>query len=291
MDIWSRIAPYVESAEEEEKVEFKQTLCLDTKPARAEFAKDVSAIANTRGGDGFLVIGVVDASHRKEGRGAPGFTSPDPDKLRMAIAETLSTFCEPPPRTDYRQMADPSTGTPLAVVFIPQSFARPHVIRRSGEGIARDQVWVRRGPACALAGRQELDEMYCGQKRYVVVNLLHPLDEGQLEQLRWALNGTIGEVINRPSPKFNLSRPLVEQVRELVDSLPLTSAAWEKTPIVLNPPGFAPATAVLLAELHGRMGYFPPIARFKPASSSPAAFELAEVIDLREVREGGRNCR
>lgn len=47
--------------------------------------------------------------------------------------------------------------------------------------------------------------------------------------------------------------------------------------------------AVLLAELHGRMGYFPTIVRLRPvADATPRRFEVAELIDLQSVRDVAR---
>jgi hypothetical protein len=49
---------------------------------------------------------------------------------------------------------------------------------------------------------------------------------------------------------------------------------------------------VLLAELHGRMGYFPAIVRLRPMPESvPPRFEVAEVINLQAVREHARLSR
>jgi len=49
---------------------------------------------------------------------------------------------------------------------------------------------------------------------------------------------------------------------------------------------------VLLAELHGRMGYFPPIVRLRPVPNAlPPRFEVAEIINLQAVREAARTRR
>ncbi len=48
----------------------------------------------------------------------------------------------------------------------------------------------------------------------------------------------------------------------------------------------------LLVELHGRMGYFPPIVRLKPvAGALPPRYEVTEIINLQEVREQARKKR
>jgi hypothetical protein len=50
--------------------------------------------------------------------------------------------------------------------------------------------------------------------------------------------------------------------------------------------------AVLIAELHGRMGYFPAIVRIRPISgSTPPQFELAEIINLHQIRSQARSQR
>ncbi len=48
----------------------------------------------------------------------------------------------------------------------------------------------------------------------------------------------------------------------------------------------------LLAELHGRMGYFPAIVRIRPVVDSlPPRYEVAEIINLQNVRETARRFR
>ena len=48
------------NAGEGEKLDYKEQLLLDTETKKKEFAKDVTAIANTKGGRGYLVFGVAD---------------------------------------------------------------------------------------------------------------------------------------------------------------------------------------------------------------------------------------
>lgn len=48
----------------------------------------------------------------------------------------------------------------------------------------------------------------------------------------------------------------------------------------------------LLAELHGRMGYLPSILRLRPVGgSNPPQFEVAELLNLNEIREQARRLR
>jgi hypothetical protein len=61
---------------------------------------------------------------------------------------------------------------------------------------------------------------------------------------------------------------------------------------LVNPPSLNYIAVVLLAELHGRCGYFPAHLRLRPVQGSiPPRFEVAEVLDLQTVRNGARRRR
>jgi len=85
---------------------------------------------------------------------------------------------------------------------------------------------------------------------------------------------------------------LQSQIRELVDRVGLGPEGWQTTPLLINPPGYAPAAVVLLAELHGRMGHFPAVLRLRPVEGSvPTRYEVAEIVNLQEVRDRARTRR
>ena len=90
----------------------------------------------------------------------------------------------------------------------------------------------------------------------ILVNFAHPLTEEQKKQL--TRFGIVPRKIIEVKTQLNLQEPLSSQVVDLVDKVGLTSEEWQGEPVIINPPGLAPATAILLAELHGRMGHFPP---------------------------------
>jgi hypothetical protein len=59
--------------------------------------------------------------------------------------------------------------------------------------------------------------------------------------------------------------------------------------MLANPPSLNVIAVTLLAELHGRMGYFPPVVRLLPvAGSVPPRFEVAEMISLQAVARPDR---
>jgi len=189
-------------------------------------------------------------------------------------------------------MLHPPTGRTLRVVVVPRSWARPHAIRRAGEGIEADQIWIRRGPGCAIANRTDLEEMVRHQVAKTIVNLsTHLLSEKQVEQIRLYLNCRISRVIHQ-RVEFNHDESFSTQAHRLVEDLRLPVEAWSERSAVLILPGLSAAAAAVLADIHGRCGGFPGIIRLKPVSSGgTTTFELAEVLDLQEVRERARRTR
>jgi hypothetical protein len=78
----------------------------------------------------------------------------------------------------------------------------------------------------------------------------------------------------------------------LMAELPLSAEDMQTQPILINPPSLNFITALVLAELHGRMGYFPPVIRLRPvAGSLPPRYEVAEILNLQAVRDAARTAR
>jgi hypothetical protein len=125
----------------------------------------------------------------------------------------------------------------------------------------------------------------------LLLNFGHPLTDAQISRVRELVGQDIERIIAVPT-HFDHARPFEEQVRELLATVPLTPEQWQTTPLIINPPSLAPITAVLLAEIHGRSGYFPTILRLRPINGiTPPQFELAELINLQGVRDVARGQR
>jgi hypothetical protein len=125
----------------------------------------------------------------------------------------------------------------------------------------------------------------------IVINFAHPLTEAQQAQLRELTGRPLDHIRDVPC-HFDNARPYAQQVAERVDAAELSSAEWQQEAILVNPPAFAPAAAILIAELHGRMGYFPALIRIRPAAgSNPTHYEVAEIINLQAVRDQAREKR
>ncbi len=125
----------------------------------------------------------------------------------------------------------------------------------------------------------------------IVLNFSHPLSDEQREQIEAMAGLAIAQVIDIPT-QFDHARPFVEQTRALLDGLGLTPAEWQSQTLLINPPSLNVIVAVLLAELHGRMGHFPPVIRLRPAANAVLPrYEVAEIINLQQVRDEARDRR
>jgi len=125
----------------------------------------------------------------------------------------------------------------------------------------------------------------------ILLNFSHPLTPAQLKQIE-AVTGRVVERVLDLMPQLDHEMPFDSQIGELVDGVGLSPQEWQTEPLLVNPPGYAPVAAVLLAEMHGRMGHFPAILRLRPVpSSNPPTFEVAEVINLQAVRDWARARR
>jgi hypothetical protein len=121
-----------------------------------------------------------------------------------------------------------------------------------------------------------------------IVNFAHPLTESQREQVA-ALSGSQVAQVREVTVQLDVAQPLLPQVVAWVDQVSLSPTEWQTLPIVVNLPGLAVVTAALLAELHGRLGYFPTVIRIRPvAGSIPTRYEVAEILNLQSAREEAR---
>ncbi len=136
-----------------------------------------------------------------------------------------------------------------------------------------------------------MEECSLAVKVMILVNFSHPLTPAHLERVE-ALTGKKVERVVEARAQFDQGRPFIPQVRALADQMGLTPEEWQTAPLLVNPPSLHVIAAGLLAELHGRMGYFPSILRLRPVpGSNPPQFEVAEILNLNEMREQARKSR
>jgi hypothetical protein len=125
----------------------------------------------------------------------------------------------------------------------------------------------------------------------ILINFSHPLTSEQLAQVEQLTSQRIEQLIAL-AMQFDNDQAFLPQLQDLMSGVKLPSEALQTTPILINPPALNFITAMLLAELHGRMGYFPPIVRLRPIPESlPPRYEVAEVINLQSIRDTARKTR
>jgi hypothetical protein len=125
----------------------------------------------------------------------------------------------------------------------------------------------------------------------LVLNFSHPLPPDQITRLE-SLAGERVERVIEVKTQVDTQADLAPQVAALADACGLTPAQWQQEHIVILPPSLNSIAVTLLAELHGRMGYFPAHIRTRPVPGAPVpAFEVAELIDLQAVRDRARLAR
>lgn len=132
------------SREEGTKLDFKQRLNLDTESSKKEFAKDICAIANARGGRGYILFGVEDKTKKIIGIRQEDFIE---ERLQLIV----STRIDPPIpiSAELVNMENKFVG----VITIYNTDQKPHQLRESGA------FYIRRGSTTDLMRREEIASM------------------------------------------------------------------------------------------------------------------------------------
>lgn len=127
--------------EEGPKLDFKEKLSLNSESEKKELAKDVSAIANSRGGRGHIIFGVQDKTKKILGI--------NPKDLREEqIQQVIYNRCDPPASVtvDFVEIEDRTVG----VITIYKSNNKPHQMIQNGA------FYIRRGSTTDIARRSEI---------------------------------------------------------------------------------------------------------------------------------------
>ncbi|GHO99648.1 hypothetical protein KSF_096960 [Reticulibacter mediterranei] len=124
----------------------------------------------------------------------------------------------------------------------------------------------------------------------LILNFTHPLTDAHKAQIEALAGVAIDEVRTIPV-QIDQEESLAPQIAAIVDAAGVASEEWQTRPLLINPPGYAPAALVLLAELHGRIGHFPALIRIRSKSGPVTSYEVAELLNLQSVREAARKRR
>lgn len=124
-----------------------------------------------------------------------------------------------------------------------------------------------------------------------ILNFSHPLTNTHITAIEQMIGHPPTAVFNHML-QFDPDQPLAEQVSALLAQVPLFPDEWQTNRLLVNLPGFAPAAAVILSQIHGRTGHFPAIIRLRPVQGTAVpTYELAEIINLQTLRDQARHTR
>jgi hypothetical protein len=125
----------------------------------------------------------------------------------------------------------------------------------------------------------------------ILLNFSHPLTEEQTKGIEAITGRAVAEVRNIPT-QFDPERPYAPQVKALAEACRLTPEEWGTLSFLVVVPSLNIIAVALLAELHGRIGYFPSVVRLRPVPESKSIrYDVAEVINLQRVRDEARRRR
>jgi hypothetical protein len=123
----------------------------------------------------------------------------------------------------------------------------------------------------------------------LIINFTRPLTEQHLLGIAHACGSNRDALVERLiRTSFIEDSQYPVQATKLIDRVNLSRKEWQHENILIVLPGHPSAAALLLAELHGRMGYFPPIVRIREGNL-PGTWVFAEILDLRAQRNGAAN--
>lgn len=125
----------------------------------------------------------------------------------------------------------------------------------------------------------------------ILLNFSHPLTPDQLDEIAEMCGRPVNLVFPLPE-HLDPRQPLGPQVADLISGIGLDSHEWQTTGILVNLPSLNYVAALVLAELHGRMGYFPRVVRLRSAKGAfPPRYEVAEILNLQAIRDEARTQR
>lgn len=123
------------------KLDFKQSIEIDSDSGRKELAKDICAIANSRGGRGYLIIGIEDKTKKIIGIGESEFSE---EKIQQIISSRI----EPPVPISLEFLN--YDGKNLAIINIYDGPQKPYQMRDNGA------FYIRRGSTNDTMRKQEI---------------------------------------------------------------------------------------------------------------------------------------
>lgn len=149
------------------KLDFKLKLDLDIESGRKELAKDICAIANSKGGRGYLIIGVEDKTKRIVGIDTSNITE-------EKIQQIVSSRCDPPIPISF-EVIQYNQEIKLGVISIYDGGQKPYQSRENGA------FYIRRGSTTDTMRKHELIASF--QENIILNSELCPIVKSNINYL------------------------------------------------------------------------------------------------------------
>lgn len=121
----------------------------------------------------------------------------------------------------------------------------------------------------------------------IVINFGHPFSAGLVEVLESKFQENV--TVRTIRVQADMEAAFGPQAKVLVEAVGLKADEWQTERFAVSLPGLSALAALVVAEIHGRSGYFPTVVRLKPlAGATPPQFVFAEIVDLHVVRNCAR---
>ncbi|GAG21798.1 unnamed protein product, partial [marine sediment metagenome] len=153
-NVWDAIRDVVESGNEDDEVDLKSKWYdLDNRDGKAEFLKDICAMANNLSGSGdrrYIACGVLDARQCPDRADADGYVTGvqigDVDGINQRISQSVKTHIEPRVDLRYLEIQHPEVDRTLGILEIRgwlRRDDRPYVIATGIGGLKKGQIFIR----------------------------------------------------------------------------------------------------------------------------------------------------
>lgn len=147
---------------ENPKIEIKEKWWdLSDDFGKNEFLKDVTAMANTPGETGYIIVGIS-----KNGELQDTSIPIDPSKIRGVICKSV----QDPMNVEVYLI--PVNGKEISIIEVPASPSKPHIIKqyRSKNQVISMFIPIRKGTSVNAASRYDLDLMYLERNRKIIID-------------------------------------------------------------------------------------------------------------------------
>jgi ATP-dependent DNA helicase RecG len=182
--------------DENSKLDFKLKLSIDTESSKKELAKDISAIANSRGGRGHIIFGVEDKTKEIVGIKRQDFHE---ETIQQIIASRID-----PPVPVSVDTLDIENVT-LGIITIYTTEQKPHQIRETGA------FYIRRGSTTDIMRKDELASML--EETGIVQHELLPVLKASYDALDLSL---ISDYFDKSNMKVEITQGLLLELGILI---------------------------------------------------------------------------